>query len=91
MMQCIEKGNWEYFDTYVEALCEEGVEDSEIKDKISKKYCSQWKDSYRKYLETEDKKYDNQMKEIEELLDNTGFKFNIYGKNGWKVNVDKEY
>jgi hypothetical protein len=31
------------------------------------------------------------MKEIEELLDNTGFKFNIYGKNGWKVNVDKEY
>jgi hypothetical protein len=91
MMQCIEDGNWEGYEDYVEALREEGVEDSSIKSKINSKYSGQWKDAYRKYLETGNEKYSDRMAEIEELLESTGFEFNIYGNKGWEEKVDESF
>ena len=91
MMQCIEDGNWEGYENYVEALREEGVEDSAIKSKINSKYSGQWKDAYRKYLETGNEKYSDRMAEIEELLESTGYEFNIYGNKGWEEKVDQEF
>lgn len=95
MIQCLDDGNLEGFETYVEALREEGVEDSTIKTKIGDKYRDQWKKAYRNYLETENEKYSKQMEQIEDILDTvsdlTDFEFNIYGKNGWESKVDEEY
>ena len=83
MMTALTTGDYEGYETMVEALREEGVEDSVIKDKISDYYRDRYKDAYRKddYAK---------MAEIEGILDNTDFTFNIHGKNGWEDKVDQE-
>ena len=64
----------------VEALREEEVEDSKIKEKIGNKYRDQYKDAYLKG------DYDR-MAEIEELLDNTGFDFDL---DKWEKDADEK-
>ena len=81
MMVALAAGDYEGYDTMVEALHGEGVEDSEIKNKISGVYRDKYKEAYRKG-DTE------QMAEIEELLDNTGFNFDL---NNWEKQVDEKY
>jgi len=84
MITALSSGDFEGYDTMVEALHEAGVEDSTIKTKIGDTYRDQWKDAYRKG--------DNErMAEIEDILDYTGFDFNIYGKNGWEDKVIEKY
>jgi hypothetical protein len=63
----------------VEALHELGVEDSEIKTKIGNTYRDQYKEAYRKGDEAK-------MAEIEDILDNTGFDFDI---DKWEEQVDE--
>jgi len=81
MMKALDSGDYEGYDTMVEALREENVEDSDIKSKISSKYRDMYKDAYRK---------DNyeEMARIEEILDNTGFSFDI---GAWEEQVDEKY
>ena len=64
----------------VEALRQDGVSDDSIKERISKAYRDQYKEAYRN---------DDfvRMDEIEELLDSTGFSFNL---SNWKKAVDNE-
>ena len=83
MIKALNAGDWEAYDTMVEALKQADVEDNTIKTKIGDTYRDQWKTAYRKGDE-------EKMAEIEEILDNTGFDFNIYGKNGWMDKVDHE-
>jgi hypothetical protein len=84
MLESLANGDYEGYETMIEALHEEDVEDSDIKTNISNAYRDQWKDAYRKG------NYER-MNEIEEILDNTGFDFNIYGKNGWEDKVIEKY
>ena len=63
----------------VEALHGEDVEDSEIKSKIATKYRDQYKEAYRKG------NYER-MSEIEEILDNTGYSFDV---GAWEDQVDE--
>ena len=88
MIVCLKEGNYKGYGNYVEALREEGVEDSEIKRKISDTYRDQWKEAYRKYIETNDEQYSKQMDKIENVLNDTDFTFDI---SNWMSQVDKEY
>ncbi len=58
----------------------DGVSDESIKERISKAYRDQYKEAYRN---------DDfvRMDEIEELLDSTGFSFNL---SNWEKAVDNE-
>lgn len=67
----------------VEALHQEGIEDSEIKNKIRDTYRNQYKDAYRKG-DTE------RMAEIEETLDMTDYDFSKL-ISGWEDDVDEKY
>ena len=80
MMKALDTGDYEGYETMVEALRNEGVEDSSIKEKIGNKYRDQYKDAYRKG------NYEK-MAEIEETLDNSGFDFDL---NKWENDVDKD-
>ena len=80
MMKALADGDYEGYETMIEALHEQGVEDSTIKTKISGKYRDLYKEAYKKGdFET--------MAEIEELLDNTGFQFDL---GSWEEQVDKK-
>jgi O-methyltransferase involved in polyketide biosynthesis len=81
MIKDLESGNYEDYDSMVEALREAGVEDSTIKANIGNKYRDQYKDAYLKG------DYDR-MAEIEELLDNTGFDFDL---DAWEEQANKKY
>jgi hypothetical protein len=81
MMTSLESGDYDGYDTMVEALHELGVEDSEIKTKIGNTYRDQYKEAYRKGDEAK-------MAEIEDILDNTGFDFDI---DKWEEQVDEKY
>jgi hypothetical protein len=81
MIKALNAGDIETYDTMVEGLHELDVEDSTIKTKIGNTYRDQYKDAYREG-DTE------RMAEIEEILDATGYDFNISGKGGWEDQVD---
>lgn len=79
MIKALNAGDWEAYDTMVEALHQSEVEDGDIKTKIGNTYRDQYKDAY--------KKDDWQrMSEIEDILDNTGFSFDI---GAWEKQVDQ--
>jgi hypothetical protein len=80
MMRCLKDGDIEGYETMVEALRDAGVEDKTIKDKIGNTYRDLYKDAYRKedYAKMDD---------IENILENTGFVFDI---GSWEKAVDKE-
>jgi hypothetical protein len=80
MMKSLESGDTEGYDAMVEALHEQGVEDSEIKTKIGSKYRDQYKDAYKKG------NYER-MAEIEDILDSSGFDFDL---DAWEEQVDKK-
>lgn len=79
MMKVLETGDYDGYETMVEALHSEEVEDSEIKSKIATKYRDQYKEAYRKG------NYER-MSEIEEILDNTGYSFDV---GAWEDQVDE--
>ncbi len=81
MMKALASGDYEGYETMVEALREDGVEDSKIKEKIGNTYRDKYKEAYRKGD-------DEQMAEIEEILDNTGFDFDT---GAWEDQVDEKY
>jgi hypothetical protein len=81
MMTALATDDYDGYETMVEALLEEGVEESEIKTKISVKYRDLYKAAYRKGDE-------EAMAEIEEILDNTGFDFDL---GAWEDQVDEKY
>ena len=83
MITSLSAGDYEGYEAMVEALRSEGVADTEIKEKIADFYRDQYKSAYRK-------KDPEKMAEIEDILDNTDFTFNISGKGGWEDQVDKE-
>ena len=88
LIKALNADDYDTYDTMVEAIREEFDDESEadaaIKTKIGNAYRDQWKDAYRKGD-------DARMTEIEDILDYTGFDFNIYGKNGWQEKVDEKY
>jgi predicted DNA-binding protein (UPF0278 family) len=81
MLKALQLGDIEAYETMVEALHDEEVEDSEIKKKIQDTYIKKYKEAYRK------NNFDK-MAEIEEILFNTGYDFDI---SGWESDVDKKY
>ena len=81
MMTALANGDYQGYATMVEALHQEGIEDSEIKNKISGVYRDKYKEAYRKG-DTE------QMAEIEEILDMTDFDFDL---EKWEEQVDEKY
>ena len=80
MITALNSGDIEGFETMVEALRQDGVSDESIKERISKAYRDQYKEAYRN---------DDfvRMDEIEELLDSTGFSFNL---SNWEKAFDNE-
>ena len=82
--------NAEDYDAYeamVEAIREEYDDNKEadqaIKTAVGNRYRDQWKEAYRKDDSVK-------MSEIEDLLDYTGYDFNIYGKGGWMEKEDEK-
>ena len=80
MIKALNDGDYDAYETMVEALHREEVEDSEIKTKIGNTYRDLYKAAYRKNDTV-------RMAEIEDLLDNTGYNFKIYE---WEEQVDME-
>jgi hypothetical protein len=80
LMQSLENGNQEAYDTMVEALHEQGVEDGDIKTKIATKYRDQYKEAYRKGN-------NERMAEIENILNMTGYAFDL---EKWERAVDEK-
>jgi hypothetical protein len=80
MMSCLESGDYDGYETMIEALHEDGVEDSTIKTKIANKYRNKYKEAYR------NNDYET-MSEIEDMLDNTEYDFDYYK---WQEQVDDE-
>lgn len=80
MITELNRGDMEGYEAMVEALREDGVDDSKIKSTISDAYRDRYKDAYRNgdYAE---------MERIETLLGNTDFDFDTYS---WEKAVDKE-
>ena len=97
MIACLQDGNYEGFSNYVGALQDEGVKDSDISGKISDAYRDRWKAAYERatYLTEEGtpeyRAAVAELDEIEFILDNTGFNFNIEGKGGWRQKVEEKY
>ena len=97
MIKALDDGDYEAYETMVQALRDAEVEDTSIKEKISTTYRDRYKAAYEKatYLTTpgtaEYEKAMMELHDIEELLDMTGFSFNIYGKDGWQAKVDETY
>jgi len=81
MMKALKVGDIDTFDDMVEALHEQDVPDSEIKTKIAGTYRDAYKEAYiQDDYET--------MNMIEDLLDDTGFKFDL---DAWEEQADKKY
>jgi len=87
IIKALNAGDYDAYDTMLEAIREEYDEekdaDSVVKTKIGDTYREKWKKAYR------DNDYVT-MNEIEDILDNTGFTFNIYGKDGWMEKEDEK-
>ena len=87
VIKALKAEEYDTYDTMVEAIREEYEDDNEadqaIKTKVSRFYINQWKEAYRNNDTVK-------MDEIEELLEYTGYDFNIYGKNGWMEQEDKK-
>ena len=82
MMKAIAADDWDAYDTMIEALRENEVEDTEIKSKIATTYRDQYKDAYRAGdIE--------RMLEIEETLDSTDL-FKAKDFRNWEKKVDEE-
>ena len=80
MIKALDMNDYEAYDTMIEALHEQGVTDESIKNKIADTYRDQYKDAYRSGNWV-------RMAEIEQILDNTGYSFNVLN---WEKAVDKE-
>lgn len=84
MMKALASEDYDAFDTMIEALHEQGVEDKDIKSKISGKYRDLYKEAYRKNDE-------RTMGEIKDLL---VYGTSLYSKKdiaGWEKDVDEKY
>ena len=80
MLTALHSRDYEGYDTMVEALHEEGVEDGTIKTKISNAYRDKYKEAYLKG--------DNgTMSEIEDILFNTGYDFDLAK---WEKDADEK-
>ena len=80
MLDALAAGDYEGYETMVEALREAGVEDSKIKEKIRNRYIKKYKEAY--IAEDYPK-----MDEIEEILTYSGFDFDL---DEWESQVDKK-
>jgi len=81
MLQALELGDFDTYETMVEALHQEEVEDSAIKTKIGTAYRDKYKTAYiNDDFAT--------MAEIEEILDNTDFDFDL---DAWEERADEKY
>ena len=87
IIKALDDENYDAYDTMVEAIRaeydDEAEADATIKTKLGNAYRDQWKDAYKNGD-------DARMLEIEDILDYTGFNFNIYGKGGWQEKVDDQ-
>ena len=81
MLKALQLGDIDAYETMVEALHDEEVEDSEIKKKIQDTYINKYKEAYR----TGD--YET-MVDIQDIFDDSGFDFNT---DAWEEAVDKKY
>lgn len=81
MMTSLDTQDWTGYDTMLQGLQDMGVDDSTIKTWIGNKYRDQYKSAYRKGDNAE-------MSRIENLLDNSGFDFDI---DAWEEQVDNKY
>jgi hypothetical protein len=79
MLKAVEAKDATAYDTVVEALHENGVDDDTIKKKIANKYRDQYKAAYK----ADDL---GKMIEIEEMLDMTGFRFDF---KSWRKQANK--
>ena len=82
MIKALNARDYDAYDTMVQALYDEGLEESDVKAKIRDYYREQYKDAYRKKMK-------DRISEIEEILDNTGIDFDEL-IDGWKEAVDDE-
>lgn len=80
MDKALDMGDYEAYEAMIEALRQDGVEDSSIKTRIGNKYRDLYKNAYR------GGNYDR-MYEIEDILDASGFSFKT---SDWEKAVDKE-
>ena len=87
IVKALKAEDYDAYDTMVEAMNQEFDDPEDAKKEIMKKvgdtYRDQWKAAYRNGDS-------DRMGEIENLLEYTGFSFNIYGKRGWMAQVDDE-
>lgn len=81
MIQALNLGDYEAYETMIEALHEADVEDSAIKTKIGNAY----RTKYQKAYINDDFAT---MAEIEDILDNTDFDFDL---DDWEEKADKKY
>ena len=81
MLQCLGSGDIEGYDTMVEALREADVSDSTIKSSIRNAY-------HDKYIAAYLKDDYETMSEIENILDNTDFDFDL---DEWEEKADEKY
>ena len=82
MIKALNAGDYDAYDTMVQALYDEGLEESDVRAKIRDYYREQYKDAYRKGL-------DDRVLEIEDILDNTGIDFSDL-IDSWQEAVDNE-
>ena len=96
MFNFLESEKYGDYDTMVEAIRREYDDqdeaDSKIRSWLNTKYGKQYKEAYRKYLETGEQKYASEMIDIEELLDNATERagLNAINYSAWQTAVDKE-
>ena len=82
MIKALNVGDYDTYDDKVQALYDEGLEESDVRAKIRDYYRDQYKDAYRKGL-------DDRVLEIEDILDNTGIDFSDL-IDSWQEAVDEE-
>ena len=82
MIKALNARDYDAYDTMVQALYDEGLEESDVRAKIRDYYREQYKDAYRKKMK-------DRIAEIEEILNNTGIDFSDLIDN-WKEAVDEE-
>ena len=81
MIKALDMGDYDAYETMVESLYREEVEDSEIKTKIGNSYREKYKTAYL------NDDYET-MSEIADILDNTGYDFDL---DKWESDADEKY
>lgn len=82
MIKALNARDYDAYDTMVQALYDEGLEESDVRAKIRDYYREQYKDAYRKKMK-------DRISEIKEILNNTGIDFSDLIDN-WQEAVDEE-